>query len=93
MTQMTARHRIDSITAIALVPFISFLSRRPSLSRADAIEVALVLLLEVRMLLSVFNVMPLTDFEASQRGALTVMATLVAFNVIVTLIPELRARL
>lgn len=83
-------HRADTLSAIALLPFLSFMSRRPHLTRADAIELALVILLEVRMLLSFAGSFPVTSFEASQKGAITAAAVLIILNVLSELVPALR---
>lgn len=82
--------RLDTVTAIALIPFISFMSRRPYVSVGDAIELAIIILLEVRMLLSATGYLPLTKFEASANGVVTLVGVLVVLNIAVFLMPSLR---
>lgn len=84
--------RADTLTAIALLPFLSFFSRRPFVSIADAIEFALVVLLEFRMMLSVLNYLPLTAFETSPAGVLSAVGVLVVLNVVTLFMPTLRGR-
>lgn len=91
MTRDKVLTRPDALTAVALVPFISFLSRRQQqLTIGDAIEFALVVLLECRMLLSATNYLPLTDFEQSTSGVVTFVGALVALNVLIAVTPALR---
>lgn len=90
MTRDKVLTRPDALTAVALVPFISFMSRRQQLTIGDAIEFALVVLLECRMLLSATNYLPLTDFEQSTSGVVTFVGALVALNVLIALTPALR---
>lgn len=84
-------NRVDTILGIALLPYLTFLVRR-SLSIGDAIEVSLVLLLEVRLLLSVAGYIPMTNFENSIRGAVAMMLTLVMLNLMVAYLPALRRK-
>lgn len=93
MTTDNILTRPDALTAVALLPFISFFSRRPFVSVGDAIEFALVLVLECRMLLSATGYLPLTRFEQSTSGVVAFVAILVALNIIIMLVPSLNDRL
>lgn len=81
--------RADALTALSLVPIVSFMSRRPYITRGDAIELALLILLECRMLLSATGYLPLTETEQSQRGVLLGVGVLVLLNVVIFLVPAL----
>jgi hypothetical protein len=88
MSPMT--YRMDTIGALSLLPFLSFMSRRPHLTRADAIELAMVILFEVRMVLSLVGSFPVTSFEASNKGAIVFASVLISLNVLSELVPALR---
>ena len=81
--------RADALTAIGLLPFLSFMSRRPYITRGDAIEFALFVLLECRMLLSATGYLPLSEVEQSRRGVLLGVGVLVLLNVVIFLTPAL----
>lgn len=85
-------NRVDTLLAIALLPYLTFLVRR-SLTIGDAIEIALVVLVQTRLLMSVTGYIPMTAFENSFGGALTTVVTLAVINVLVVLVPVLRTPL
>ena len=84
--------RVDTLTAVLLTPYITFLLRRPALTVGDTIELALLMLLELRMVLSATGHVPLTSFEGSFNGAVTAAVTLVVLNLAITMVPALRER-
>jgi hypothetical protein len=84
--------RPDTLSAIALLPFLSFMSRRPAVTRGDAAEFALIVLLEFRMLMSVTGFLPLTTFETSTGGVAAFVGVLVALNIAIFAFPSLRER-
>ena len=87
-----ALSRPDTLSAIALLPFLSFMSRRPAVTRGDALEFALIVLLEFRMLMSVAGFMPLTAFETSAAGVAAFVGALVVLNIAIFALPFLRER-
>lgn len=87
----TQTSRVDTLLAVATLPYLTFLARR-SLSIGDAIEVSLVLLLQARLLMSITGYLPMTAFENSFHGALTAVLTLVVLNLLVAYVPELRRK-
>ena len=84
--------RVDILSAVLLTPYITFLLRRPMLTVGDTIELALLMVLEIRMVLSATGHVPLTSFEGSFNGALAAAATLIVLNVAITMVPALRER-
>jgi len=86
------RSRTDTVLAVALLPYVAYLLRR-SMTVADAIEVALIALLEARLFLSLTNNLPMTPFENSFGGALTLVLTLVTINVLALTVPAMRREL
>lgn len=86
---MAQTNRIDTLLAVALLPYLTFLVRR-SLSVGDAIEVSIVVLLQFRFLLSITGYIPMTEFENSFRGALAMVLSLAVINILILFVPELR---
>ena len=82
-------HRLDTITSIALIPYISFAFRH-KLNVADVLELALVVFIEARMLLSATGFIPLTSVEASTTGAAVCITLLVLINVLAIFVPYFR---
>lgn len=91
MLTKTQTNRVDTLLAVALLPYLTFLARR-SLSIGDAIEVSLIVLFQVRLLLSITGYLPMTHFENSFSGALTTVLVLVALNLLVVFVPALRRK-
>ena len=85
-------NRVDILLAVALVPYLTFLARHgPTIG--DAIEVAVIVLMQARLFLSITGYLPMTRFENSLGGAVTAIVTLVVINVLIMYVPALRKRL
>lgn len=89
MATTSQTNRVDTLLAIALLPYLGFLARR-TLTVGDLIEVSLVLLLQARLLLSITGYLAITPFENSFGGALALVLTLVVLNVAAIYVPALR---
>ena len=85
--------RLDVCSAVALVPFISFFFRRPMYTYGDALEFGIVLFITARMFLSATSYLPLTRFEASQRGVLLFVGIFILLNALIAFVPALRRRI
>lgn len=84
-------HRVDTLTALALVPYISFLSRH-NLERVDVLELGLLSLLEARMLLSATGYLPLRDWEVSTPALVSFLVVVLALNAAARFVPALRKK-
>lgn len=83
------RARVDVLLALALLPYVLFLTRR-RITIGDAIEVALIFLAEARFFLSISGFLPMSRFENSFAGALTVVVAFAVINVAALSVPTLR---
>ena len=89
---VTQTNRVDTLLAIALLPYLTYLARHgPTVG--DAIEVSIIVLFQARLLLSITGYIPITPFENSLGGAVTAMITLVVLNLLVMFIPAMRKKL
>ena len=98
MSEMHHKHHrpmvyVDTVAAIALLPYLAFLARREPLRVADLVEFSVLVLIEIRMMAAAMANFPLTHFEKSGNAFVIYAAIFVALNLLARYVPAMRKRL